>query len=250
MAYFITRKKCSAVRRNERNSKTSLIAGAPKASRRLTQEEAYAWKVVLRNISTERSHIAEAMLFALSKPESAEEIVTMLAESVTNPEATASSKIARLLVASDILYNAGADARKSRAYQTLLQGRLPQMMAGLNHSLLRSEGRITMEGLKLRVLSILRMWSEWLIFSEDFLIGLEVTFLRGAQTSLGSHLSAQATTQLRNDLNENDERQLALHCKHSGLDARGTKEQLIARLLLHEDRRQERQLPTAPSKSL
>jgi len=223
------------------------VAGAPRADKRLTQEEAYAWQAVLRNMCAERDRIAEAMLFAISKHESAQEIVGMLAHSIITEEASASSKVGRLLVTSDILCNAGTSARKARAYNVLLQGYMPQIMASLNNSLLRCEGRITMESFRRRIMAVLSVWSDRMIFNEEFLVGIEVTFLRGAHPALGTHLSAEATTRLRQELGTRSDHQLAMQCKHNGLDSRGSRQRLIARILLHEDRKVERQLPTALS---
>jgi hypothetical protein len=52
---------------------------------------------------------------------------------------------------------------------------------------------------------------------------------------------------LRQELGTRSDHQLAMQCKHNGLDSRGSRQRLIARILLHEDRKVERQLPTALS---
>lgn len=223
------------------------VAGAPKADRRLTESEQEEWQRVLREMTADRTAIGRAMVWAIGKADAAAEIVDILVQSMTIAETPPAAKLARFYACSDILYNAGAKARRGRAYHALLQGRLPEVMAGFNELLLSLEGRITQENLKKRVLAVLRSWGEWLVFSEDFIVGLEVTFLRGCHPSMGSSLPASDASRLRNYVRSLSDTQLATRCRHCGLDSSGERDRLIARILLHEDRKRERNPLSHPS---
>ena len=53
-----------------------------------------------------------------------------------------------------------------------------KIFEALNLALRSTEGRMTAEALKARVMNVLAAWSKWFLFAEEFIFGLEATFLR------------------------------------------------------------------------
>ena len=63
---------------------------------------------LLRELTTDRIKIGEAMIWCLEHAESAEEIVEMIVDSLSIIDTTLNKKLARLYLVSDILNNSSA----------------------------------------------------------------------------------------------------------------------------------------------
>lgn len=58
-----------------------------------------------------------------------------------------------------------------------MERNLVDMFRGLHESYTLLESRLKAEGYKVRIMKIFRTWEEWAVYSRDFLIKLQNTFL-------------------------------------------------------------------------
>lgn len=73
-----------------------------------------------------------------------------------------------------------------------MERNLVDMFKGLHDSYKLLESRLKAEGFKVRIMKIFRTWEEWAVYSRDFLIKLQNTFLGVAMTentSSGNQMS-------------------------------------------------------------
>jgi U2-associated protein SR140 len=82
---------------------------------------------MLRALTLERSQIREAMGFALDNAEAAGEVVEVLTESLTLKETSIPTKVARLMLVSDIIHNSSARVKNASAYRTKFEATLPDI---------------------------------------------------------------------------------------------------------------------------
>lgn len=75
----------------------------------------------------------------------------VLTESLTLKETPIPSKVARLMLVSDVLHNSSAPVKNASAYRTLFEARLPDIMESFNDLYRNITGRITAEALKVKI---------------------------------------------------------------------------------------------------
>eukprot|EP01117_Protostelium_nocturnum_P013195 TRINITY_DN490_c0_g2_i3.p1 TRINITY_DN490_c0_g2~~TRINITY_DN490_c0_g2_i3.p1 ORF type:complete len:591 (-),score=232.65 TRINITY_DN490_c0_g2_i3:17-1789(-) len=134
---------------------------------------------MVEELTIKRESIKEAMGFALDHTDHAEEIVGVLTESFMGKDLTISSKIARLFLASDILWNSSAPVPKASTYRTFLEAKLPTIFLSISETYRGIKGRITSQNMKDAVLKILRLWAEWSLYPPSFTKKLSAVFLEG-----------------------------------------------------------------------
>ena len=134
---------------------------------------------LLQTLTLERSDIQEGMMFALEHADSAKEVANILTDALTLSDTPVTMKVARLFLMSDILHNCGAPVKNASAYRIEFQQKLPRVFESLEKTLKDVDSRITREAFKKRVAAVLTAWGDWFLFGEEFLKGLELTFLRG-----------------------------------------------------------------------
>lgn len=76
------------------------------------------------------------------------QIVEVLTESLTLKETHIPTKVARLMLVSDILHNSSAPVKNASAYRTRFEAALPDIMESFNDLFRSITGRITAEALK------------------------------------------------------------------------------------------------------
>lgn len=76
------------------------------------------------------------------------QIVEVLTESLTLKETPIPTKVARLMLVSDILHNSSAPVKNASAYRTKFEATLPDIMESFNDLYRSITGRITAEALK------------------------------------------------------------------------------------------------------
>ncbi|CAG7872090.1 unnamed protein product [Brassica rapa] len=116
--------------------------------RTLTDPQRDEFEDMLRALTLERSQIKEAIGFALDNADAAEEVVEVLTESLTLKETSIPTKVARLLLVSDILHNSSVPVKNASAYRTKFEAALPDIMESFNDLYRSITGRITAEALK------------------------------------------------------------------------------------------------------
>ncbi|KAK3147370.1 hypothetical protein QOZ80_3BG0281550 [Eleusine coracana subsp. coracana] len=237
--------------------------------RTLTDSQRDEFEDMLRALTLERSQIKEAMGFALDNADAAGEIVEVLTESLTLKETSIPTKVARLMLVSDILHNSSAPVKNASAFRTKFEASLPDVMESFNDLYRSITGRITAEALKERVMKVLQVWADWFLFSDAYLNGLRTTFLRSGNSGVtpfhslcgdAPEIEKKASSEDGNDgfkLNEDGAlatgkaaatkellglplAELERRCRHNGLSLCGGKEMMVARLLNLEEAEKER----------
>jgi len=197
-------------------------------SKPLSETQRDRFEDMLRGITLERESIREAMAFCLDNADSAQEIVEILTEALTLPETPAVLKVARLFLVSDVLHNSTAPVKNASNFRTRLQESMPDIFESLSECYRACDSRITQETLRRYILRVLRVWRGWYIFSDDFLNGLQATFLYiGSQAAD----SAPSNEELVEELGGLSDESLERRCRFSGLSTSGGREAMTGRLL-------------------
>ncbi|XP_048331356.2 protein RRC1 [Ziziphus jujuba] len=253
---------------HEKESGTTYAAGRSRRvepERTLTDSQRDEFEDMLRALTLERSQIKEAMGFALDNADAAGEIVEVLTESLTLKETPIPTKVARLMLVSDVLHNSSAPVKNASAYRTKFEATLPDVMESFNDLYRSITGRITAEALKERVLKVLQVWSDWFLFSDAYVNGLRATFLRsgnsgvvpfhsicGDAPEIEKKTSSEDTGDAGNKMNQDAAlamgkgaatqelmnlplTELERRCRHNGLSLVGGREMMVARLLSLEE---------------
>ncbi|KAK0572662.1 hypothetical protein LWI29_035023 [Acer saccharum] len=252
---------------HEKESGSTYAAGRSRRvepERTLTDPQRDEFEDMLRSLTLERSQIKEAMGFALDNADAAGEIVEVLTESLTLKETPIPTKVARLMLVSDVLHNSSAPVKNASAYRTKFEATLPDIMESFNDLYRSITGRITAEALKERVLKVLQVWSDWFLFSDAYVNGLRATFIRSGNsgvtlfhsicgdapeiekktktedTSDGSKANQDAALAMGKGAATRELMSLPLaelerRCRHNGLSLVGGRETMVSRLLSLEE---------------
>lgn len=133
---------------------------------------------ILKNLTTERKSIKEAMGFAMDHTEKSGEIVKLITESICLKEDLFPIKLARLYLVNDILYNSGCTkVMHASSYRRRFESQLPLIFEHLREFHKGIQGRISAENVKEQILRLLRIWEVWSIYPTPFFQGLQTTFL-------------------------------------------------------------------------
>tara|TARA_B110000977_G_scaffold103553_1_gene135128 strand:- start:3172 stop:5052 length:1881 start_codon:yes stop_codon:yes gene_type:complete len=196
------------------------VQGLPADDSRLTVSEAQTFASLLEKLTLERRDIEQGMIFALDHSEAADDIAELLAEALTSDETAVATKTARLFLVSDILHNCGAPVRNTSAYRGAFQSKLPRVFESLRLTLRGMTSRIAREAFKKRVASVLAAWSDWFLFQNEFLKGLEANFALGdvATTQTFTEVEMQ---KVREEIESMDVEAREKRCKALGLIADG-----------------------------
>ncbi|CAH9110859.1 unnamed protein product [Cuscuta europaea] len=237
--------------------------------RTLTDAQRDEFEDMLRALTLERRQIKDAMGFALDNADAAGEVVEVLTESLTLKETQPPSKIARLMLVSDILHNSSAPVKNASAYRTKFESTLPDVIESFNDLYRSITGRMTAEALKERVLKVLQVWADWFLFSDAYINGLRATFLRSGNSGVipfhslcgdapeieqkGSSMDTVDGVKVNQDaalaigkgaamkeLLNLPLPELERRCRHNGLSLVGGREMMVARLLYLEDAEKQR----------
>lgn len=98
------------------------------------------------------------------------QVVEVLTESLTLKETPIPTKVARLMLVSDVLHNSSAPVRNASAYRTKFEATLPDIMESFNDLYRSITGRITAEALKVSFLLLSRrcFCSRWICSINSF----------------------------------------------------------------------------------
>ncbi|GMN40264.1 hypothetical protein TIFTF001_009490 [Ficus carica] len=256
----------------EKESGATYAAGRSRRvepERTLTDLQRDEFEDVLRALTLERSQIKEAMGFALDNADAAGEVVEVLTESLTLKETPIPTKVARLMLVSDILHNSSAPVKNASAYRTKFEATLPDILESFNDLYRSITGRITAEALKERVLKVLQVWSDWFLFSDAYVNGLRATFVRSGNSGVipfhsicgdAPEIEKRTSSEDTGDAGKITEdaalamdkgaaiqelmnlplAELERRCRHNGLSLVGGREMMVARLLSLEEAEKQR----------
>ncbi|XP_047316672.1 protein RRC1-like [Impatiens glandulifera] len=244
----------------EKEAGTTYAAGRSRRveqERTLTDAQRDEFEDMLRALTLERSQIKDAMGFSLDNADAAGEVVEVLAESLTLKETPIPTKVARLMLVSDILHNSSAPVKNASSYRTKFEAVLPDIMESFNDLYRSITGRITAEALKERVLKVLQVWADWFLFSDAYVNGLRATFLRSGNSGVTPFHSISPEIEKKTSSEDacgegkvNEDAALAMgkgaamkellslplaelerRCRHNGLSLVGDREMMVSRLL-------------------
>ncbi|XXG52616.1 hypothetical protein AAC387_Pa03g0896 [Persea americana] len=257
---------------HEKETSTTFAAGRSRRvelERTLTDSQRDEFEDMLRALTLERSQIKDAMGFSLDNADAAGEVVEVLTESLTLKETPIPTKVARLMLVSDILHNSSAPVKNASAYRTKFEASLPDIMESFNDLYRSITGRITAEALKERVLKVLQVWSDWFLFSDAYVNGLRATFLRSSNSGVipfhsicgdAPEIEKKTSSEVTTDGGKlNQDAALAMgkgaamkellnlplaelerRCRHNGLSLCGGREMMVSRLLSLEEAEKQR----------
>ncbi|CAI9771691.1 unnamed protein product [Fraxinus pennsylvanica] len=252
---------------HEKEAGSTFAAGKGRrveVERSLTDVQRDEFEDMLRALTLERSQIKEAMGFSLDNADAAGEVVEVLSESLTLKETPIPTKVARLMLVSDILHNSSAPVRNASAYRTKFEATLPDIMESFNDLYRSITGRMSAEALKERVLKVLQVWADWFLFSDAYVNGLRATFLRSGNSGvIPFHSICGDAPELERKTSSEDNgdgekikqdtalaigkgaamkellnlplSELERRCRHNGLSLVGGREMMVARLLYLEE---------------
>jgi len=143
----------------------------------LTSSHRRKFQSILRNLNLERGSILNAMVFAIEHAEAADDIITILCNSLlikTTPMYP--TKIARLYLISDILHNSSASAPNAWKYRTGFEPHLGNIIDHFNSIWKSIDARLKAEQIRQSILAILNTWEMWNIFSKDYITDLKERF--------------------------------------------------------------------------
>ncbi|KAH8372761.1 hypothetical protein KR009_004523 [Drosophila setifemur] len=132
---------------------------------------------LIRQLTPERSRIADAMIFCIEHAGAADEICECIAESLAGSSTLASKKIARLYLVSDILHNCTVKVSNASFFRKSVEKQLMDIFENLHTYFSNIESRLKAEGFKSRVCNVIRTWEEWTIYPKEFLAQLRAKFL-------------------------------------------------------------------------
>jgi len=212
----------------------------------------------LQLLTVDRQSICDAMVWILDHADYASEVAEILITAIMALESPIILKISQLLLLSDVLHNTSAAVRNVSRYRNILQDALPDIFESLQEVYRSAESRMAQELLRKHVLKVLRVWRGWYIFSDDYLNGLQGTFLSNSGVGISgvnNPSSDKAGVNNNNDgsgqkkrganmdtppfvdlvlvatLEKLTDDEVELRCKHSGLSRKGGRKLQIARIL-------------------
>ena len=141
---------------------------------------------MLRNLTNTRDKIARIMVFALDRPDAAEEVVDVLIQSLIIPETPVPRKLARLNAISDILHNCAGVPTNAWKYRSIFEARLPAVFDHFGEIHRSFPGRMKAEIFRKQVMTVVQVWEDWLVFTPAVLSDFE------ARLSAGSDDGARA----------------------------------------------------------
>jgi len=132
---------------------------------------------MLRSLTPRQKQVGDLMVFCMDHSNHAEEIVECIVESCCILETPLTKKIARVYLISDILHNSSAKVAKASFFRKHFESKLEQVMVALHKCHKQIQSRMRSEQFKQKVLMCFRVWDDWAVYPDKYLIHLQNTFL-------------------------------------------------------------------------
>ena len=137
-------------------------------------------ELVRKKLSLSRRTICEAMSFCFDNCIAAKEVSGLLKEALLDESVTNDTRIARLYLLSDILFNSQQPGvRNAFMYRTTIETMATDVFRDLGGVVRRKErksGRMTMNKVRKAVSAVLGAWTEWGVYNATFVDELEHHF--------------------------------------------------------------------------
>jgi U2-associated protein SR140 len=133
-------------------------------------------ELLYEKLCASQESICETMAFAFDKSGAAHEISQLLLAAIleSGNEISVDTRIARLFLLSDILFNSQQPGVKNAFhYRDAIEAMSPTVFESLGR---HRGGRMTKNRLRKAVLSVLGAWANWSVYTTDFLDELESKF--------------------------------------------------------------------------
>eukprot|EP01064_Diplonema_japonicum_P033116 TRINITY_DN6453_c0_g1_i3.p1 TRINITY_DN6453_c0_g1~~TRINITY_DN6453_c0_g1_i3.p1 ORF type:complete len:480 (+),score=104.90 TRINITY_DN6453_c0_g1_i3:473-1912(+) len=132
----------------------------------LSEGDKAAFFDILRQLKPTNESICAAMMFCMQRAAAAAELAAILADALSLKETPSNMKLSRLHLLSDVLHNSASRVHSASLFRIHFQQNLPRIFKGLHATtgtdpLFRSS-----------VMSLLRIWSNWQVYPEDFIASL------------------------------------------------------------------------------
>nr|XP_023029587.1 U2 snRNP-associated SURP motif-containing protein-like [Leptinotarsa decemlineata] len=145
------------------------------AETRLSETQCGRLIDLIRNLSMQRSKIAEAMLFCMNHKSAIDDALEVIFESLTDLKTNPLKKIARLYLLSDIMHNC-----KSKRMKLKVDENSDEELLNLFKALRETHESIKYSAdrnnFKTRIMRVLRHWDTYKLVSEDTLKKIETSF--------------------------------------------------------------------------
>ena len=136
-------------------------------------------ELLRKKLCASQESICEAMAFAFDKSGAAKEISELLKEALleSNNGISVDTRIARLFLVSDILFNSQQPGvRNAFQYRSAIEAMSPEVFESLGRHGNGKAGRMTMNKLRRAVSSVLSAWTNWSVYNTTFLDELQSRF--------------------------------------------------------------------------
>ncbi|CDR97285.1 surp module family protein, putative [Babesia bigemina] len=128
---------------------------------------------LLRDCTTTRGSVAEAMMFIINHGESAFQVTDYLVNSILEDTPTVDKKISRLYILSDVLYNTSASNKFAWLYRSSFEKRIPEVFAHFRQFMKTSSSKIAVQQLIGSITRMLPAWRQWNAYPTEYIHGLE-----------------------------------------------------------------------------
>lgn len=133
---------------------------------------------MLRELTTERKSIRDAMGFCLDHSENSAQIVYIISEALKIQGTPLIKKAARFFLINDILYNSSLlTVPAAWSYRKYFEAKLPEIIDQLNQDYLDSNDSQS-DAAKEKITKVLKVWHDWSIYDQRYLAGLNSVFNR------------------------------------------------------------------------
>lgn len=152
------------------------LAGAADGGAKLTREEADEFNLLVRKqLTASRETVCAAMAFCFEKSGAMIEIARLLKEvlledEISNPGISVETRIARLYLLSDVLFNSQQPGvRNAFKYRDSVERMAPDVFTSLGKHGRGSLGRMTRNKLSNAVSAVLGAWTNWSVYNPAFM---------------------------------------------------------------------------------
>ena len=156
------------------------ISSASEGAAKLNDWEMTKFDELFRKkLCQSRESICNCMAFCFEKSGASKQISDLLKEALLEdgPEISPETRIARLFLLSDVLFNSQQPGvRNAYRYRDSIEQMSPEIFESLGRHGKGSAGRMTMNKLNNAVSSVLNAWANWSVYNPVFLDELEARF--------------------------------------------------------------------------
>ena len=153
--------------------------GGADGQEKLTEKELTTFQELTRTkLCASREAICAAMAFCLEHGAACGQICTLLRELTLDDKCSVDTRIARLYLLSDILFNSQQPGVKNAfRYRDAIEKMVPDIFTSLGqHRSTKTLGRMTQHKLTSAVLAVLGAWSDWGVYNSILLDELDARF--------------------------------------------------------------------------